>query len=32
MYTFHTSRQKAESGGKRPVSLEAFHRDKSPLF
>lgn len=32
MYTFHKSRQMAESGGRKPVSREGFHRDKSPLF
>lgn len=32
MYTFHKSRQMAESGGRKPVSLEGFHRDRSPLF
>lgn len=32
MYTFHKSRQKAESGGKRQVSLGGFRRESAPLL
>lgn len=32
MYTFHKSTRMAESGGRKPGSLEGFHRDNSPFF